>query len=706
MKSLGSECFQSAAKAAEFLAAAHSRHALETPFHIQEVKGAGASEQGPAGGSGQAGALHVVIGLIGVLLAGLLIGVLITTHKKRARGITWFPEGFLRTSSGQRRRSRRRGPDGQEMRVANANDGPADSWSDDDGDRRPAKRPRGSPDSSCGETVVSDCDEERDPRPWTQQHLDAADVRNPDVLLALTPPQGIDLDHHDVDVRGPGGLTPLMLASFRGGGLDTGEDGEEEDGSASMIQDLLMQGAQLASTTEKTGESPLHLAARYARSDAAKRLLDAGADANAQDSSGRTPLHAAVAADAVGVFQILLRNRATNLNAKMHNGMTPLILAIRLAMEGMAEDLVNADADVNAADADARTPLHWAAAVNDVASVRLLLAHGANRDAQDVHEETPLFLAAREGSLAAVGTLLEHGANRDITNHMDRRPRDVARDRMHMDIVELLDKYTPSAASLSSPPSLVSNPTVIGPTKPKAKRRQPGLPKQQPPAIQLQQLDPTSTRESVAKRRTASFKKRREPPPPDPNLATLETSHEALYGGLSMSQGLATLTKQPPCYEECVGPIYANAYDPQQAYARQGYTSPAKQRPSLPTSPTHMAAMRVAHQHKLQQGGSTYDYPVQQEYYHYYPTPPSQHSHEATPQHYLQQQHPPEYPTPPPQSTTPPQSPEQWSSSSPHSAQSDWSEGILSPTGPPMAQAGGPVEKQQSGLAHPDPVFI
>lgn len=52
------------------------------------------------------------------------------------------------------------------------------------------------------------------------------------------------------------------------------------------------------------GETPLHLAARYQRADATKKLLDAGADPTARDADGRTPLHAAVAADAHGVFQV------------------------------------------------------------------------------------------------------------------------------------------------------------------------------------------------------------------------------------------------------------------------------------------------------------------------------------------------------------------------------------------------------------------
>ena len=75
-----------------------------------------------------------------------------------------------------------------------------------------------------------------------------------------------------------------------------------------------------------------------------------GADANAQDVTGRTALHAAIAADAQGVFQILLASRSTQRNARTFDGTTPLILAARLNIEGMVEELLQRDVDVNAAD--------------------------------------------------------------------------------------------------------------------------------------------------------------------------------------------------------------------------------------------------------------------------------------------------------------------------------------------------------------------
>lgn len=444
----GAVCFPSANEAAEYLAATASKHSLSRNFPIEQVRGV-VGPQGPEYPDSPTNYKFVFIGVVIVLLSGLLVGILVTAQRKRAVGVTWFPEGFLRTSSGsgQRRRSRRRGPDGQEMRNLNkqpsincmdidVGNGRVQHWSDDESDL-PAKRPRT---AISDHTAITDY-EETEPRRWTQQHLDAAEIPRPDAGV-LTPPD------QDVDARGPCGMTPLMVAAVRGGGLDTGEEEDESDGTAAMIADLVAQGADLNATTDKSGETSLHLAARFARADAAKRLLDAGADANSQDNTGRTPLHSAVAADAMGVFQILLRNRATNLNARMHDGTTPLILAARLATEGMVEDLINADADINAADNSGKTALHWAAAVNNVDAVNILLVHGANRDAQDDKDETPLFLAAREGSFEACKALLDTFANREITDHMDRLPRDVASERLHHDIVRLLDEHVPRSPQM------------------------------------------------------------------------------------------------------------------------------------------------------------------------------------------------------------------------------------------------------------------
>jgi hypothetical protein len=87
--------------------------------------------------------------------------------------------------------------------------------------------------------------------------------------------------------------------------------------------------------------------------------------------------------------------------------------------------------------------LHWAAAVNNVDALTILLQHDVNKDAQDCHDQTPLFLAAREGSSDAVKQLLKHGANWDIADHIDSLSRHVAHEHMHRDIVSLLDDYDP-----------------------------------------------------------------------------------------------------------------------------------------------------------------------------------------------------------------------------------------------------------------------
>uniref|UniRef100_A0A8C6P6B2 Neurogenic locus notch homolog protein 1 n=1 Tax=Nothobranchius furzeri TaxID=105023 RepID=A0A8C6P6B2_NOTFU len=426
-----SECFQSTDDAAAFLGALESSGKLDVPFTIEAVY-SGVDLQSADNGLYP---IYLVLGGVGIL-AFLGVGMVAARKRRHEHGRLWLPEGFKTTETSKKKRCEPVGGDSVGLKPLKNTSDLSLVDQNDWGEEEPsdAKRFR------CDDPAVLDVDDQTDHRQWTQQHLDAADLRVPSI--APTPPQGeIENDCMDVNVRGPDGYTPLMIASCSGGGLETGNSEEEEDASANVINDFIYQGANLHNQTDRTGETALHLAARYARSDAAKRLLEASADANIQDNMGRTPLHAAVAADAQGVFQILIRNRATDLDARMHDGTTPLILAARLAVEGMVEELINCHADVNAIDDFGKSALHWAAAVNNVEAAIVLLKNGANKDMQNNKEETPLFLAAREGSYETAKVLLEHFANREITDHMDRLPRDIAQERMHHDIVRLMDEY-------------------------------------------------------------------------------------------------------------------------------------------------------------------------------------------------------------------------------------------------------------------------
>ncbi|KAG8545326.1 hypothetical protein GDO81_021075 [Engystomops pustulosus] len=478
------QCFNSATDVAAFLGALASLGNLDLPYKIEAVRSESAS---PASPTTLFPSLGVSLCVLLVIFA--VVGVIILNKKRRREhGHLWFPEGFNTKEPTKKKRREPLGEDSVGLKpLKNSADG---SLMDDNqnewGDEETSESKRFRFDDHV---ILPDLGDQTDHRQWTQQHLDAADLRAPS--MAPTPPQGeIDTDCMDVNVRGPDGFTPLMIAACSGGGLETGNSEEEEDASANMISDFIGQGANLHNQTDRTGETALHLAARYARADAAKRLLESSADANVPDNMGRTPLHAAVAADAQGVFQILIRNRATDLDARMNDGTTPLILAARLAVEGMVEELINSHADVNAVDELGKSALHWAAAVNNVDAATVLLKNGANKDMQNNKEETPLFLAAREGSYETAKVLLDHYANRDITDHMDRLPRDIAQERMHHDIVRLLDEYNlvrspqlhngpmgaPTLSPICSPNGYIGNmkPTVQGKKARKPNAKAPG----------------------------------------------------------------------------------------------------------------------------------------------------------------------------------------------------------------------------------------
>ena len=103
-------------------------------------------------------------------------------------------------------------------------------------------------------------------------------------------------------------------------------------------------------------------------------------------------------------------------NAADPNGRTPLMVAGRNGRRDMVAALIDAGADVNAANNNGGTPLMFSAIAGDAATVSLLLQHGARVQAVGNMGWTALMVASVKGHAPVIHMLLEGGAD---PNHRD-----------------------------------------------------------------------------------------------------------------------------------------------------------------------------------------------------------------------------------------------------------------------------------------------
>lgn len=100
--------------------------------------------------------------------------------------------------------------------------------------------------------------------------------------------------------------------------------------------------------------------------------------------------------------------------------------------------LLKQHADVNVAQGDGATALHWAAHWNDLEIADLLLAAGARANVADDNGVTPLSLACLNGSAAMAGLLLNAGANPNAATAMGETPLMTAAHSGSAEVVRLL----------------------------------------------------------------------------------------------------------------------------------------------------------------------------------------------------------------------------------------------------------------------------
>jgi ankyrin repeat protein len=126
-----------------------------------------------------------------------------------------------------------------------------------------------------------------------------------------------------------------------------------------------------------SGNDALFEAIRKTDAAAARSALDQGADINARNLSGRTPLMMAAVTRNLELVKTLLARKA-DVNATDSTGMTALMWAAFGGDPAIVQALLDAGADAKARDFNDETARQWAAKEN-AGVLRLLRKAGAGK---------------------------------------------------------------------------------------------------------------------------------------------------------------------------------------------------------------------------------------------------------------------------------------------------------------------------------------
>src|SRR4029077_12737667 len=116
----------------------------------------------------------------------------------------------------------------------------------------------------------------------------------------------------------------------------------------------------------------------------------------------------------------------------------PIVDAAQRSDKEAIRSLIQKKTDVNVAEPDGTTALHWAAYRDDLESADLLLKAGAKVNAANDWGPTPFWNASQNGSVAMVKRLLEAGANPNLALLAGETPVMVAARSGYPEIVDTL----------------------------------------------------------------------------------------------------------------------------------------------------------------------------------------------------------------------------------------------------------------------------
>ncbi|XP_039716563.1 cortactin-binding protein 2 isoform X4 [Pteropus medius] len=151
-----------------------------------------------------------------------------------------------------------------------------------------------------------------------------------------------------------------------------------------------------------------------------------------------TLLQQAAAQGNVTLLSMLLNEEGLDINYSCEDGHSALYSAAKNGHTDCVRLLLNAEAQVDAADKNGFTPLCAAAAQGHFKCVELLITYDANINHAADGGQTPLYLACKNGNKECIKLLLETGTDRSVKTRDGWTPIHAAVDTGNVDSLKLL----------------------------------------------------------------------------------------------------------------------------------------------------------------------------------------------------------------------------------------------------------------------------
>ncbi|MBO8170503.1 MAG: ankyrin repeat domain-containing protein [Bacillaceae bacterium] len=155
-------------------------------------------------------------------------------------------------------------------------------------------------------------------------------------------------------------------------------------------------------------------------------------------TSLETTLFAAAEANDVEKIKVLL-SRGANPDAENQQGWTPLMTAIFFQNTDSVRAFIESGASVNIRTEEGFTPLTWAARYGNTSIVNLLIEAGADPNVVNHLKWTPLMYTAYTGNTEMAKVLIEAGADVNFTNEFGESALSVASQKHEQKMVTLLE---------------------------------------------------------------------------------------------------------------------------------------------------------------------------------------------------------------------------------------------------------------------------